>query len=93
MVLKPAKIAALGGDGQIRDSGTVSDVTWEHSERLHGASHCSLSDSLLMQSQKQLLPVVTVQRPACVPEAELCLWKENMPSNLLHLHLEMQEFP
>lgn len=46
-----------------------------------------------MQSQKQLLPVVTVQKAACVPEAELCLWKENMPSNLLHLYLQMQEFP
>lgn len=87
------KITALGGHRQIRDCGTASDVPWEHSERLHGASNCSLSNSLLMQSQKQLLPVVTVQRAACVPEAELCLWKENMPSNLLHLHLQMQEFP
>lgn len=46
-----------------------------------------------MQSQKWLLPVVTVQRTAYVPDTERRLWKENMPSNLLHLHLQMQEFP
>lgn len=87
MGLKPAKITASGGCKQMGKSGTASDVTWEHSERLHAASHCSLSESLFMQSQKQLLPVVAVQRSACVPEAELCLWQENMPSDLLHLHL------
>lgn len=83
----------LGGHRQITGSEAVSDVMGEPSQRLQGASNCSLSDALLVQSQKQLLPVVTVQRTACVPEAELCLWKENMASNLLHLHLQMQEFP
>lgn len=35
MVLKAAMITALGGQRQIRDSGTVSAVTWEHSEGMH----------------------------------------------------------
>lgn len=79
----------------IDKSGTLEAcLLWRGSIQTDSTEHqIVLSRPTFDAESERVASCMTEQRPACVPEAELCLWKENMPSNLLHLHSKMQTFP